>query len=136
MLTLCERHTRYLRAVVLPVGYRTAAMTTALVHALDHIANPMGRSLTFDRGSEWSIWADLADFYSVDVWFCDPHSPWQRGQIENANRQLRWWFPRGTDLSILTQTEADQACHILNNQPRRLLNGDTRAFRYHELTAH
>lgn len=135
MLTLCERQSRYLAATVLPAGYWREPMIGGFVHALGDIPAHLRRSLTFDRGTEWSIWADLAEHYQLDVWFCDPHSPWQRGQIENANRQLRWWFPRGTDLSIVTQAEADHACSILNHQPRRLFAGDTPANRYADLTA-
>jgi IS30 family transposase len=55
------------------------------------------------------------------IWFCDPHSPWQRGQIENQNRTWRWWFPRGTDLAGLDPAHVDHVAHIINNQRRRHL---------------
>lgn len=95
----------------------------------------MRRSVTFDQGSEWAEWETLAATYGLDVWFCDPHSPWPRGQIENLNRQWRWWFPRGTDLAAISQTHADHAATIINHQRRRSLNYQSPAMLYTALTA-
>ncbi|MGI8793837.1 MAG: transposase, partial [Acidimicrobiales bacterium] len=66
-------------------------------------------------------WQTIAEHYGIDVWFCDPHSPWQRGQIENLNRQWRWWFPRGTDLHRLDPSHVDHVASIINGQRRRHL---------------
>jgi IS30 family transposase len=63
----------------------------------------------------------IADHYGVDAWFCDPHSPWQRGQIENQNRTWRWWFPRGTDLAGLDPAQVNHVGDVINNQRRRHL---------------
>ena len=89
-----DHHARRLR--------RRRKVFAGLVEGLDAIPAHLRRSPTFDCGPEWANWRRLADHYDLQVWFCDPHSPWQRGQIENLNRQIRWWFPRGTDLRLVT----------------------------------
>jgi IS30 family transposase len=66
-------------------------------------------------------WTALAMEWDVDVYFADAHSPWQRGQNENGNRQLRYWLPKGTDLTVHPQTDLDAICDVLNTQPRRSL---------------
>jgi hypothetical protein len=66
-------------------------------------------------------WETIAATYDIDCWFCDPHAPWQRGQVENLNRQWRWWFPRGTDLKAVQPAAADHAASIINGQRRRSL---------------
>lgn len=78
--------------------------------------------ITFDQGSEWAQWPALVDGYGLDSWFCDPHSPWQRGQVENLNRQWRSWYPRGTDLAAISPAEADAVAAIIDGQRRRSLN--------------
>lgn len=71
-----------------------------------------------------------------DVWFCDPHSPWQRGQIENQNRAWRWWFPRGTRLDNLDRAHVDGATDIINGQRGRNLNYESPASLYAAATVH
>ena len=122
-----DHHARRLRA---------EAVFAGLVEGLDAIPAHLRRSLTFDCGAEWANWRRLADHYDLQVWFCDPHSPWQRGQIENLNRQVRWWFPRGTDLRLVTVAQAEHAADILNHQRRRSLNHQSPAELYADLTAH
>lgn len=122
MLTLTERVTRYGILVTMPDGYSADAMVAGLVAGLDRIPAHLLASITFDQGSEWANWEVIADAYGIDAWFCDPHSPWQRGQVENINRQWRWWFPRGTDLSLVTPDHADHAAAIINGQRRRSLH--------------
>ena len=78
--------------------------------------------------------ANIAAHYDLDVWFCDPYSPWQRGQIENLNRQVRWWFPRGADLRLVTPAQAQHAADIINHQRRRSLNHHSPAELYAALT--
>jgi IS30 family transposase len=121
LLTLTERVTRYAIGVTMPDGYSADAMVAGLVDGLDRIPSHLLRSVTFDQGSEWANWAVVAGHYGIDAWFCDPHSPWQRGQIENQNRTWRWWIPRGTDLAGLEPARVNAAADIINNQRRRAL---------------
>lgn len=121
LLSLTERVTRYSILITMPNGYSAADMVAGLVDGLDRIPGHLLASITFDQGSEWAGWRTVAEAYGIDCWFCDPHSPWQRGQVENINRQWRWWFPRGTDLAGVDPAEADHAARIVNNQRRRSL---------------
>jgi len=130
MLCLTELVTRYSILVTMPEGYSAEAMVAGLVDGLDRVPAHLLRSITFDQGSEWADWAIIANNYKIKVWFCDPHSPWQRGQIENLNRQWRWWFPRGTDLAGITPAAADHAATIINGQHRRLLDHHSPAALY------
>ncbi len=130
MLWLTERVTRYSIPVTMPVGYTAAAMVAGLVDGLDKIPEHLLISITFDQGSEWANWPEIAEAYGIDCWFCDPHSPWQRGQIENLNRQWRFWFPRGTDLSIITSAAAQHTADIINGQRRRKLDYQSPATLY------
>ena len=91
---------------------------------LNAIAAPMRQSLTYDQGKEMARHAELAAKANIRVYFCDPHSPWQRGTCENTNGLLRQYLPKGTDLSIYSQTELDAIADSLNNRPRA-----THAFR-------
>ncbi len=136
MLWLAERVTRYAIGVAMPNGYNAANTLTALIEALEHVPAHLARSVTFDRGSEWSDWKPFAGYHDLNVWFCEPHSPWQRGQIENQNRQWRWWYPRGTDLSIVTQDHINAVAALINGQRRRLLDYQSPTNLYHDLTVH
>ena len=130
MLWLTERVTRYSIGVTMPEGYAGEAMLAGLVCGLDQIPAHLLRSITFDQGSEWGCWPQLACTYGIDVWFCNPHSPWQRGQVENLNRQWRFWFPRGTDLSSVEQDHVDHVASIVNGQRRRSLGYQSPAALY------
>lgn len=96
---------------------------------VEHTPAAMCRSLAWDRGSEMAGWETLKTGWNLPVYFCDPHSPWQRPKNENSNRQLRFWLPKGTDLAAYTHAEYDQAFAILNGQPRRQYDGQTAAER-------
>lgn len=109
----------------LPDGYRaepTAARLDAWAATMPHTVL---RSITWDRGSEMAHWQHLSMHWGVDVYFADAHSPWQRGQNEHGNRQLRFWLPKGTDLRRHTQPDLDRVCDVLNTQPRRSLHWKT-----------
>jgi IS30 family transposase len=114
----------------MPCGYASEAMLAGLVEGLDQIPHHLLRSITFDQGSEWGCWETIAEAYGIDVFFCDPHSPWQRGQVENLNRQWRYWFPRGTDLAGVTPEHATHVASVVNGQRRRSLNYESPAGLY------
>jgi transposase, IS30 family len=135
MIWLCERVTRYTIPVTLPAGYAASEVLAGLVEAFDTIPAHLLRSVTFDQGSEWAEWETLAATYGIKIWFCQPHSPWQRGQSENHNRQARWWFPRGTDLGQVNPAHAHAVADLLNHQRRRNLQGNSPALAYAALTA-
>jgi len=136
LLTFTERVTRYAMAITMPEGYDAPATLAGLVEGLGRIPACLLRSVTFDQGSEWAEWPTIVATYDIDVWFCDPHSPWQRGQIENQNRTWRWWFPRGTRLDNLDQNHADAVAAIINGQRRRNLDYQRPADLYAALTVH
>lgn len=136
LLTLTERLTRYSMAITMPEGYDSIATLAGLCEALDRIPDHLCKSVTFDQGSEWAEWETLAATYNIDVWFCDPHSPWQRGQIENQNRAWRFWFPRGTRLDNLDQTHVDEVAAIINSQRRRKLGYQRPTDLYAAATVH
>ena len=120
-----ERLTRYGAIVTLPEGYRAESVLAAMVELFDQIPPDLRRSVTFDQGSEWADWATLVEHYAMTAWFCEPHSPWQRGAVENFNGHVRYWFPRGTDHGLVTPSQADAVTTFLNRQRRRLLGWDS-----------
>lgn len=108
--------------LTLPDGYGADAVGARLDRWVATKTRTELVSLTWDRGSEMAHWENLRLDWGVDVYFADAHSRWLRGQNENANRQIRWWLPKGTDLSVHSQADLDAICRILNTQPRRSLN--------------
>jgi len=129
-----ERLSRYSLLITMPNGYAAADALGGLVEGLEQIPAHLRRSITFDQGSEWAQWPALVEGYGLEAWFCDPHSPWQRGQVENLNRQWRWWYPRGTDLAGISPAEADAVAAIINGQRRRSLGYQSPATLYAALT--
>ncbi|MFT3776889.1 MAG: IS30 family transposase [Ottowia sp.] len=121
--TLVERTTRLVLLVKLPhPNPATAAhVLQAFSDKLNGIASPMRKTLTYDRGSEMAEHAKLSQNTGMKVYFCDPHSPWQRGSNENTNGLLRQYFPKGTDLSGYTQEQLDAVADELNGRPRMTL---------------
>jgi IS30 family transposase len=130
LLAGLERVTRYAAVVTLPNGYRAPDVLAAMVELFDAIPAHLRRSVTFDQGNEWAEWETLEATYGLKAWFCDPHSPWQRGATENLNGHLRYWFPRGNRLDVVTPADAARVVGLLNGQRRRSLNGDSAEARW------
>ena len=106
----------------LPDGNTAAAVRTQLAETVRRLPEHRWQSLTWDQGKEMAQHAQFSIDTGVQVFFCDPKSPWQRGSNENTNGLLRQYFPKGTDMRQLTQADLDQAAHSLNGRPRQTLN--------------
>jgi IS30 family transposase len=142
--TLIERTTRYVMLVHLPcmsghgdesrvkngpalAGNGAAAVRDAIATSVLTLPEQLRRSLTWDQGAEMAEHAQLRIDTGIEIYFCDPHSPWQRGSNENANGLLRQYFPRGTDLSRHNSEELAAVALALNSRPRKTLGWRTPA---------
>ncbi len=125
--TLVERTTRLLMLVKLPHPNPASAahVLQAFTDKLNSIAQPMRRSLTYDRGKEMARHRELSANTGIRVYFCDPHSPWQRGSNENTNGLIRQYLPKGADLSGVTQARLDAIADEMNGRPRKTLDWAT-----------
>jgi IS30 family transposase len=119
--TLVERSTRYVMLLHLPGDHSAEAVRTAMTTKIQTLPEHLRRSITWDQGTEMAQHARFSIDTGVEVYFCDPHSPWQRGSNENTNGLLRQWMPKGTDLSVLTEADLDTIAYKLNNRPRQTL---------------
>lgn len=136
LITLVERVSRRQVILDLPTGYQADRVHRRLDAFVAATPEKELRSLTWDRGSEMAHWPLLTMAWSLDIYFADPHSPWQRGTNENANRQLRYWLPKGTDLRTHSRNDLDRITQILNTQPRRSLDWKSADTVYAAHTAH
>src|SRR6516165_6763329 len=127
--TLVERHTRYL-TLAKGANKDTQTVVSALIKQAKTIPNALYRSLTWDRGKELADHRRFTLATKVDVYFCDPQSPWQCGSNENTNGLLRQYFPKGTDLSVYTQPQLNRVARQLNERPRKTLGFQTPAQRF------
>ena len=124
--TLVERHSRYVMLVKVK-NKDSEQVARALAKHVLKLPATLRRSLTWDRGSEMAAHKDFTVATDVRVYFCDPHSPWQRGSNENTNGLLRQYFPKGSDLSVFSQRQLDEVAHRLNTRPRMTLGWDNPA---------
>ena len=121
MATLVERKSRFVMLVPLPEGRDAENVRIALTKKILTLPKELRRALTWDRGVEMAQHAQLTIDTKVQVYFCDPHSPWQRGTNENTNGLLRQYFPKGTDLRSVTPKRLDAVAAQLNDRPRQTL---------------
>jgi IS30 family transposase len=131
--TLVERSTRFTLLLHLPENHTAETVATAMIDTMRELPEHLRRSITWDRGSEMANWRDIQLQLGAPVYFCHPHSPWQRGSNENTNRLLRFWFEKGSDLSIHTTADLKRIQDTLNRRPRPTLNLDTPAQRLAKL---
>ena len=124
--TLVERHSRFVMLIKVP-SKETEAVVAALSQRVRKLPASLKRSLTWDRGLEMAKHKEFTVATNVQVYFCDPQSPWQRGSNENTNLLLRQYFPRGTDLSGFSQAQLDHVSLRLNQRPRKTLGFETPA---------
>jgi IS30 family transposase len=125
--TLVERSSRFVMLLHLPDGHGADQVAAAMTGAMGGLPAALRRSLTWDQGSEMSGHAQIALATDLDIYFCDPHSPWQRGSNENANGLLRQYFPKGTDLAVHSAEHLAAVADQLNARPRKTLEWKTPA---------
>src|SRR5690349_13683134 len=133
--TLVERSTRFVLLLHLPHGHGADAVAAQMTQVMTTLPAQLRRSLTWDQGSEMTNHAQIAAATDLEVYFCDPHSPWQRGSNENTNGLLRQYFPKGTGLSGHTREHLDAVAAELNARPRKTLGWKTPAEALDEVLA-
>ena len=119
--TLVERTTRFTILLHLPDGHDAGHVQQAVIDKMRHLPRLLRNSLTWDQGSELALHKQISTALDMQVYFCDPHSPWQRGTNENTNGLLRQYFPKGTDLSTYPEDYLDAVAEELNDRPRKTL---------------
>jgi len=133
--TLVERSTRYVMLFRLPEGHGAPAVRKALAKRIVTLPTELRRSLTWDQGKEMAEHVRFTVDTGVQIYFCDPASPWQRGSNENTNGLLRQYFPRGCEISAYSQAELNAVARELNGRPRRTLGGLTPSEAFSEAVA-
>ena len=134
IVTLVERHTRYVMLAKV-ADKSTQTVVSALIKQAKKLPTELYRSLTWDRGKELTDHRRFSLATDIDVYFCDPRSPWQRGSNENTNGLLRQYFPKGTDLSVYSQADLNKVARQLNERPRKTLGFETPAKRFNACVA-
>jgi IS30 family transposase len=134
--TLVERATRYVLLLHLPDGREADKVDAAMRRAIAKLPGELFRTITWDQGKEMARHATFTIDTGIQVYFCDPHSPWQRGSNENTNGLLRQYMPKGTDLSVHSEADLDRFARSLNNRPRETLGFMKPSERLTELLAH
>ena len=120
--TLVERTTRFVVLLHLPNGHSADEVAAAMIRQMKKLPEHLRRSITYDRGTEMARYPEIQLALDLPVYFCDPACPWQRGSNENTNRLLRFWLPKGADLSTYTAADLDHIAAQLNARPRPTLN--------------
>jgi transposase, IS30 family len=133
--TLVERSTRFVLLLHLPSGHDAAAVGEAMTAAMGSLPAQLRRSLAWDQGMEMAGHAQIALATGLDIYFCDPHSPWQRGSNENTNGLLRQYFPKSTNLAVHDREHLDTVAAQLNARPRKTLGWKTPAQALNEFLA-
>ena len=132
--TLVERQTRYVMLVKV-AGKDTETVVNALIENARRLPHELYKSLTWDRGKEMAAHKRFTLATDIQVYFCDPQTPWQRGSNENTNGLLRQYFPKGLDLSTYSQDKLDEVARRLNERPRKMLDYQTPAQRFDRCVA-
>ena len=132
--TLVERHSRYVMLIKVP-DKNSVRVALLLARKIRRLPQELRRSLTWDRGIEMASHRDFTLATDVQVYFCDPYSPWQRGSNENTNGLLRQYFPKGKDLSVHSQSYLDEIAERLNGRPRQTLDWQNPAERLRQAVA-
>ena len=132
--TLVERQSRYVMLVKL-TAKDSETVTNALIKNARKLPQELYKSLTWDRGKEMAAHKRFTLATDIKVYFCDPHHPWQRGTNENTNGLLRQYFPKGIDLSAYSQAKLNAVARKLNERPRKTLDYETPAERFHQSVA-
>jgi IS30 family transposase len=125
--TLVERATGYCMLLHLPADHGAEAVQEAMTQAMSRLPETLRRTLTWDQGAEMTNHVQIAAATDLDIYFCDPHSPWQRGSNENTNGLLRQYFPKGADLSLFAPDYLEHVATKLNRRPRKRLEFRTPA---------
>ena len=133
--TLVERSTRFVMLLHLPDGYGPERVAAAMTQAMGGLPDAIRRSLTWDQGKEMTAHAQITLATDLDVYFCDPHSPWQRGSNENTNGLLRQYFPKSTNLAVHSKAHLEAVAAELNTRPRKTLGWKTPAQALEEVLA-
>jgi len=134
IVTLVERHSRYVMLIKVP-DKTTSTVMTALIKNARKLPAELYKSLTWDHRSEMSDHKTFTLATDIQIYFCDPQSPWQRGSNENTNRLLRQYFPKDTDLRVHSQAKLNAVARELNQRPRKTLEYQTPADRFGQCVA-
>jgi IS30 family transposase len=131
--TLVDRASRFCLLLHLPDGHTPEQVAQAMITQMGRLPQHLRRSVTWDQGREMGRHAQISMVLDMPIYFCDPHSPWQRGSNENTNGLLRQYFPKGTDLSVHTAADLDYVATELNERPRQTLDWQTPMERMNQL---